>query len=198
MSQLVVFVRHGESISNVRNILSDHKDKYSLTRSGVSQAKKTAKELLKLKFDAIFSSPVLRARQTAAIISNEVSLDVTLDKRLWERHQYNFNESDPHGGLYKFIPGARFESTKSVFERTKDFIDSRNEHSFIAVAHKVQQECIAQEIYGFDDITGFPFKPAYASMTIVEKTSRKMKIIASGFPELPDSVMNRIPQKFRA
>ncbi len=197
MSQLIVFVRHGESGANVKHILSDHKDKYPLTPDGISHAKRAAKELRKLRFEALFSSPVLRARQTAAIIGKEISLPVSIDKRLWERRMGRLNGKDSGNGQYKFLNGSvKYESTESVYRRTLDFMDSRDESSFVAVAHMVQQESIAYAIFGLDDFTGFPFRPTYASMTLFEKTGRRIKVLASGFPELPDAVLRRVPKRF--
>lgn len=67
MSKIAILVRHGESEANVKNIASEDTEVFPLTEKGKDQAYKTGLELkfLKGSFDQIFSSPVLRARETA-------------------------------------------------------------------------------------------------------------------------------------
>jgi probable phosphoglycerate mutase len=198
MQQLIVFVRHGESQANVRGILSDYKDRFPLTREGILQAKTTATELRKLRLTAIFSSPVLRARQTAGIISNELHLPITIDKRLWERRMHSLNGSKSGSGAYVFESDAKFESTASVYKRTVAFVNDQSADSIVAVAHMVQQQSLAFKSFGFNEFTGFPFRPSYASMTILVKNGRKLRIIAAGIPEINSSVLSKIPKRFIA
>jgi probable phosphoglycerate mutase len=66
----LVFIRHGQSEKNILKIKSSAKDKHPLTEKGKVQAQNAAKKLsANNDFDLIISSPVLRARQTAEIIS---------------------------------------------------------------------------------------------------------------------------------
>ena len=51
---------------------------------GREQAKRSAKELKKKKIDFIFYSDILRTKQTAAIVSKEIGIKPSLDKRLRE------------------------------------------------------------------------------------------------------------------
>lgn len=79
-------LRHGESLRNVLKIASSwpEKIKSPLTEKGIRQIKKAAKELKKKKIDLIFSSDLLRTRQTAGIIGKEIGIKIRLDKRLRE------------------------------------------------------------------------------------------------------------------
>ncbi len=198
MSQLIVLVRHGQSGANVRHILSDYKDRFPLTPLGRRQARKTAKELKKLRIDALFSSPVLRARQTAGIIGEETSMPVNIDKKLWERRMGKLNGTKAMDGMYLFEKGAKYESMGSVYERTVDFINDQDCNVLVAVAHMVQQQSIAYHHYGFDSLTGFPFKPSYATMMVLEKMGRKLRVLATGFPELNKRLLGKIPKKFHS
>jgi broad specificity phosphatase PhoE len=79
-------LRHGESLRNVEKRAScwPEKIKSPLTEKGIKQIKKAAKTLKKKKIDLIFSSDLLRTRQTAGIVSKEIGVKVMLDKRLRE------------------------------------------------------------------------------------------------------------------
>ena len=61
----VYLVRHGESLGNVNSICLGHTDR-DITDLGYVQAELTAEALRDVKFDAIYSSDLLRARNTAA------------------------------------------------------------------------------------------------------------------------------------
>jgi broad specificity phosphatase PhoE len=77
-------VRHGETDWNVKQIMQGQRDS-SLTTKGLKQAKQAAKQLKKIKFHAIFSSDLLRAKRTAEIIALEHQLIVKTKKALRER-----------------------------------------------------------------------------------------------------------------
>lgn len=77
-------LRHGESPINLKKLVSGWPEKiYSpLTRKGVKQIKEAAKELKNKKIDLIFSSDILRTKQTAEIVAKELGLKIKFDKRL--------------------------------------------------------------------------------------------------------------------
>lgn len=102
------FVRHGESEANTRHIISNRESSFHLTALGKQQAQALAENLGGIQFDAIFCSPVLRARETADILSaaftvpyqiNEALreydcgiLEERADEESWKLHRYYFNE----------------------------------------------------------------------------------------------------------
>jgi len=63
------FVRHGESEANTRRVISNRERPFGLTDLGRQQANSLADKLKDIPITAIFSSPVLRARKTADILS---------------------------------------------------------------------------------------------------------------------------------
>ncbi|MGN1163755.1 MAG: histidine phosphatase family protein [Candidatus Ornithospirochaeta sp.] len=79
----IYFVRHGESQWNVENRICGSMDS-PLTDKGREQARETGGKILSsgIKVDMIFSSPLSRARETAEIISQIISLPVTVDDRI--------------------------------------------------------------------------------------------------------------------
>ena len=81
---IIIFVRHGEAQNNTKDILSSTISGYPLTLKGIRQVEATASQLKGVKLSGIFSSPVLRAMQTAKIINRYHGLDIKVDSRLRE------------------------------------------------------------------------------------------------------------------
>lgn len=77
----VLLVRHGETIANVERRWQGHTD-WPLTRDGEDQAAGVGAVLPPL--DAVYSSPLIRARQTALAIADHHRLPLHEDDRLKE------------------------------------------------------------------------------------------------------------------
>ena len=73
----VYLVRHGENPANLLKQFSHRLVDYSLTPKGIAQAEQTAAFFLDKRIDAIYSSPLKRARKTAEIIGAALGLPVT-------------------------------------------------------------------------------------------------------------------------
>jgi len=84
----IVFIRHGESTANQRGIIQGQGD-YPLSQRGKEQARLTARALESLPFSCIYTSPLIRAKETAQIINgphNSPLLELT------ELMEYNLGE----------------------------------------------------------------------------------------------------------
>lgn len=94
---LVYLVRHGLSHGNKYNITQT--EKTPLSPEGKEQARKVAKRLKELSIDFIYSSPFLRTKQTAEIISKEFGLPVEywqdLHEVLHPSEIWNKSKEDP-------------------------------------------------------------------------------------------------------
>lgn len=83
MTQIAI-IRHGTTAWNKAGKLQGHSD-IPLDEEGVQQALKLGQRLSGESWDLIYSSHLLRARQTAAIIAQELQIDTVIeDKRLGE------------------------------------------------------------------------------------------------------------------
>src|SRR6476659_3838971 len=82
-----VFLRHGESIGNAESRWQGQSD-YALTERGRKQAQALANRWKSegAKFDAIISSPLVRAKETAEIIASALDVTVEFDPILLERN----------------------------------------------------------------------------------------------------------------
>ncbi|HLC03489.1 MAG TPA: histidine phosphatase family protein [Anaerolineales bacterium] len=87
MTHGITLLRHGLSVANESGVVQGQLD-YPLAKVGIAQATSLAAywRAHQERFDAILSSPLLRARQTAEIIAAELSLSVELDQGWMERH----------------------------------------------------------------------------------------------------------------
>lgn len=82
----IVFVRHGSTLWNKEKRAQGHSNN-PLDEEGFEQARLVAARLQKQSWDGIYSSDLLRARQTAEIISSRIGItDIVLDSRLREIH----------------------------------------------------------------------------------------------------------------
>jgi 2,3-bisphosphoglycerate-dependent phosphoglycerate mutase len=98
----LIFVRHGESSRNLTLIMSTDNDKYPLTVIGRQQAQVSAlvlKEILRKRFNSglkphIYTSPILRAKQTAHIIAEQLEGTVHDTLSLAERGFGKYNNTD--------------------------------------------------------------------------------------------------------
>ncbi|TSC54656.1 MAG: isoleucyl-tRNA synthetase [Parcubacteria group bacterium LiPW_30] len=88
-------IRHGQAESNVtRTPKTKETDIDNLTEKGREQVKESAQKLKKEKIDLIVSSPLMRTRQTASILAEELGLQnsgVIFDPRLAEINVGDFN-----------------------------------------------------------------------------------------------------------
>lgn len=73
----IILVRHGETEWNVAEIFRGRID-VELNETGIKQAELLARHLSNLKIDAVYSSPLKRALQTAETIAGYHKLDVEI------------------------------------------------------------------------------------------------------------------------
>ncbi|HJQ49178.1 MAG TPA: histidine phosphatase family protein [Gaiellaceae bacterium] len=80
----LLLVRHGETDWNADGRLQGQTDR-PLSDFGRSQARQLAGELAEEKLEAIYSSDLARARETAEIVGERIGLPVSLDPDLREK-----------------------------------------------------------------------------------------------------------------
>jgi len=78
------FVRHGESDANVQHVISNRESAFHLTPRGQAQAHTLAETLRDISMTAIYASPVLRARETADVVSRSFHLPYQVTEALRE------------------------------------------------------------------------------------------------------------------
>lgn len=184
----IIFIRHGESVANVSNMLTSELGKYPLTDLGVAQVTSIAKTIGRTKIDGLYTSPILRAAQTAQIISNECGIEPILDKRLIERQMGSLNNS-AFGSRDEMV-NAMLEEIKSGYtkgmepwkdmqNRLRSFIDSTKEGTVIAVTHHdpilAALGLVDNQYDDFDEST----RIAMASATTIDFENMRILCISS-------------------
>ena len=95
-------LRHGYSLRNHQKLVSSWPEvkPLPLTEKGERQVKLAARKLKKEKIDLIFSSDILRTRQTAEIMAKELGAEIEYDLRLRDINLGDFN-GKPTAEFYK-------------------------------------------------------------------------------------------------
>jgi broad specificity phosphatase PhoE len=149
------FIRHGESVSNAepgRDLPDSSGDR--LTARGHEQAALAAAHLSGLGIERIWSSPLVRAQETAAPIAAELGLEIEIHDELRELQQ-----ADGHGELSSeeqrlqrwsnwmaehpddptFAPpgGESFAAVLERVERLKHILLENREKRILAVSHGI-------------------------------------------------------------
>jgi len=78
-------IRHGETVSNAARRYQGHSDS-PLTETGRKQVSSLGSRMGKIEFDALISSDLGRAQETASIIAGHTGHSVQTDSRLRERN----------------------------------------------------------------------------------------------------------------
>lgn len=154
-------VRHGEAGNNVRDILSAAPGSaYSLTARGVQQVERLAEWLGQQRAvpDFIVTSPVLRAKQTALLLSERTKLPVSVDERLTEARfgvfegekiQTFLEFMEMHGGRTAGDPALGIEGYMDIRARVRTFLSDLSQtfsgKRVVLVSHgDVLQELMAE------------------------------------------------------
>lgn len=139
------FMRHGQSTYNMENKFTGWLDP-PLSELGKKQSKEIAKELSQYNIDIVYSSTLLRAKQTAEIIINNhpnIPKNIILDPLLNERNYgkwagKNKNKVKSEVGEEKFlevrrgweIPPEDGESLQDTAHRVNNWIEKlKTEHT---------------------------------------------------------------------
>lgn len=159
------FLRHGEAKSNKNNLISSWPETFEnpLTKKGEKKARKAALDLKNKKIDLIFSSDVLRCKETAQIVAKELNLDVNFDKRLREIDFGSFNgrlvkEWYKHfnNEMERFSKKPpRAENRRELKKRMMDFIKDTNDayggKNILVVSHQDNLLVLMGELLGFSE-----------------------------------------------
>ena len=82
-ARTITLVRHGQTASSARHAYSGRSD-IPLTETGREQAAAAARRLSGAGVDAVISSPLIRARDTAQAIADAAGAPLRVDERLTE------------------------------------------------------------------------------------------------------------------
>lgn len=148
----VYFVRHGEGENNTREKNTYLGHTAALTARGREQARVIAERAANLEFDALISSPWLRTKETAEVISDKTGHSIEYSELFMERRcpesfigrvfddpetqrmQHEWIESIRTGGE-RYLDGESFYDMKSRAARAWLYLDERTEETLLVVSH---------------------------------------------------------------
>jgi broad specificity phosphatase PhoE len=164
----IYFVRHGESEGNVASAIQS--GEVPLTANGKKQAEFIADRFTELPIEVIVSSTMLRAQETANIISAKINAEVISSELLIERQHpslqvgkkktdsqvveseklifENFGKED-----YKFSDEENFADLKDRASKILDFLAQRPEKDILVVSHGFIMRIILAVIVIGKDLT---------------------------------------------
>jgi probable phosphoglycerate mutase len=149
MTTTLCIVRHGETAWNAEHRVQGQLD-IPLNEIGLRQAQAVGAALREERFDAIYSSDLTRARQTAEPISNLLAMQIRVEKNLRERH-YGIFERLTYAEVREKFPDdyARFEARDPEYAfRTGESLKDFSGRS-IAILSKIVKENEGKKILVF-------------------------------------------------
>jgi probable phosphoglycerate mutase len=131
----IYLVRHGESEGNVRGVVQGHLD-LPLTDNGRAQIVGLRDVLKGVHFNAAYSSDLLRAKETAEILSKEKDLVVRTSELIRERN-YGLLEGTSHEEYDEKVKEARDKLESLIAELKEvtthhDLLGVENNKNFMA------------------------------------------------------------------
>ena len=131
----IYIIRHGQTVWNAKKLLQGSTD-IELNENGRELAGETGRNLESVHFDKIYSSPLIRAYETACLIRGHRNIPIIRDERLRElcfgiNEGKNFSklledESDPFHYFFKqpelYRAPEHGETLEHICERAADFL----------------------------------------------------------------------------
>ncbi len=172
MTTRVILVRHGQSTYNAQRRIQGRLDNSVLTEKGCVAANQVGDTLASLTFDAVYCSPLQRAKHTAELILSRFSnppqlqpsdLLMEIDLPLWagmERQavveqfseDYHAWQERPHEFFMTLPSGTQHFPVLALFEQAKQFwreiLTRHVNQTVLIVAHNGINRCLIATALG--------------------------------------------------
>ncbi|MGB3402052.1 MAG: histidine phosphatase family protein [Microcoleaceae cyanobacterium] len=177
MTTRVILVRHGQSNYNAQRRIQGRLDRSILTEIGCKDAETVGQTLREISFNAVYCSPLQRAKQTAELILSQfdnppqlqpteqlLEIDLPLwagmereavieqfaaDYRVWQERPQEFfmTISDENGDRQHFPVLALFEQAKQLWQ---DLLARHQNQTVLIVAHNGINRCLIATALGIE------------------------------------------------
>ncbi len=175
MTIRLVLVRHGLSSYNAKGLIQGRTDYSLLTDEGYEQALKAGKALSKINFNKIYSSPLVRAAETAKTIRNSFKKDqnIVFDENLLEVDLGEWSglkieeiknkfpkiyptwKNDPENLILKKNDNKAYKPIQDLFDQAKNFIENilkiyldKDDVNILVVGHNAILRCLILFLLG--------------------------------------------------
>ena len=179
---MIYFVRHGETDYNVKGIAQGQLD-IPLNQAGRNDATVLSGVLEDYEFDAIYCSPLVRAKETAEIINKKHDVEIIFDDRLKE-----FNAGQRQGTTLEewgeerekdfMVNPEKYgaESNLEFYTRcAAAYDDIPKDKNVLIVAHGGVYKNIYRHINGIKDLTAKVSLPGNCSVIEVTPNTNAME-----------------------
>jgi broad specificity phosphatase PhoE len=180
----LLLIRHGESVGNAERRLQGHLDS-PLNDRGRQEVALLAERLSRLQIDTLYTSPLIRASETAALVAEQHGLAVTHRDGLMERDVGeaagltreeilqrfpDFARARAEGRLDVDVPG--WEQDGTFNERVQRALDDITNHpdgqTVAAVTHGGVIGAICRRVLSMPIVRPGPFSVDNTSITTVD------------------------------
>jgi probable phosphoglycerate mutase len=175
MTIRLVLVRHGLSSFNAKGLIQGRTDNSLLTDEGYEQAFKAGKVLSKINFDKIYSSPLVRAAETAKTIKKSLNKEqnIVFDENLLEvdlsewsglkmeeikkkfPEIYPIWKNDPENLILKRSDGKTYKPIQELFDQANNFLENilkiyldKDDVNILVVGHNAILRCLILSLLG--------------------------------------------------
>ncbi len=175
MALRLVFVRHGLSSFNEKGLIQGRTDDSYLTAKGYQQAIKSGEALSSINFDKIYSSPLLRAAETAKTIQKNIQNDQTIiyDDNLLEvdlcswsgltindiknkyPEKYLIWKNDPENLELERNNNLTYQPIKELYDQANNFIKNifkiyinKDNANILIIGHNAILRCLILSLIG--------------------------------------------------
>ena len=180
-----IFVRHGETSKNVKDVMHNSDDTELLTSAGVDQIEKTAEKLKEYSPSRVYSSKEARAIQSGELIAGKLSIELEpidgMQERNWgelsnkpwsevqkildpmsleERYEY----IPPGGESWRQFEGRLIKAVSSIIENSKD-------ETIVIVTHGGAIRALMPYLLGAPKEESFKHSPDNASITVFNQNN---------------------------
>lgn len=183
----IVFIRHGSTKLNHKGIYVGNTN-VGLSEDGKSEIKKLSKGINNVTFDKIYCSPLIRARETAEILSkkkyilddrikeinfgifeglnySEICEKYPMEAKAWSKDYLN----------YKIPEG---ESLMELFKRVEEFVEELNENKYekiLVITHGGVISCALSNALNSKEYF-YKFKVLHGKVNVIASENNYMYI----------------------
>ena len=192
----IYLMRHGETDWNKARRLQGTSD-VPLNAYGIELAEKTAEGLKDVDFDAAFSSPLVRAYETARIVIGSRQVEIVRDERLREMYfgpsegrHFDEERNNPQNPLYLlmqkpecYAPTDGSESIGQVRERGQAFLRDKivplegSCENVLIVAHGAFNRCVLNPLAGVADSEFWKIALPNCAVSVLSLQNGKFRVV---------------------
>lgn len=198
--KIIYFVRHGQSKDNNAPVFQGIKSE--LSKEGKTQAEFIAKRASNLSFDALISSPLERAKETAKAISKTTNKPIEYSELFVERvkpselndrpyHDHNATELWRAWQESTYTPGKRVddgENFDDIIKRTDRALAhlyDHSERSIVVVTHGYFLRAIVARVVLGDALSAESYKNFHQGILNMENTGVSVLLYEGAFEQEP-------------